>query len=118
MVCPKFDIYVLLKLFFKLILTYFNLIHCFAVDVQNIFVNKGGTVVLQCPTCKGDYLWVRGVKVTIIHNGEDDVADHIRIPSMKCNDLEVSNITQADEGSYDCLCENGIDAYKLNITGK
>jgi predicted Rdx family selenoprotein len=108
--------------FFKLIWTYFNLIHFYAVDVQNVFVNEGGTVVLQC-TCQGDFQWVRGVKkpkTGIIENGKakDYVADHIRIPSMKCHDLEVSNITQTDEQHYKCLCENGTYVYKLNISGK
>ena len=109
--------------FFKLILTCFNLIHFYAAAVHNVFVNKGGAVVLEC-TCKRESQWVRispqGVYITIIENGKakDDVADHIRIPSMQCNDLEVSNITQTDEGRYKCLCEQENYVYKLNISGK
>jgi hypothetical protein len=108
--------------FFNLILTCFNLIHFFAAAVQHVFVNKGGTVVLEC-TCKGKFQWVRispqGGYITIIENGKakDDIGDHFRIPSMQCHDLEVSNITQT-EGSYKCLWEQEIYMYKLNISGK
>jgi len=53
----------------------------------------------------------------IIQTGKakDDVEDHFRNPSMQCNDLEVSNITQTEEEHYKCLCENEIYIYKLNI---
>jgi hypothetical protein len=70
------------------------------------------------------FKWYRspphGVLTLIINNGraEDDVRDHIRIPSMQCNDLEVSNITQTDEGHYQCVCESGNYVYKLKISGK
>ena len=66
-------------------------------------------------------MWVRGplhgIATLIIENGKakDDVEDHFRNPSMQCNDLEVSNITQTEEGYYQCLCENEKSIYKLNI---
>ena len=70
------------------------------------------------------FKWYRypphGVLTLIRKNGraEDDVRDHIRIPSMQCSDLEVSNITQTDEEHYQCVCENGNYLYKLKISGK
>jgi len=104
---------------------YFKLLYFYTVDVQNIIVNKGGTAVLKC-TCEEEsrWAWVRrtpqGTYITIIENGtaKNDVGDHIRIPSMQCYDLEVSNITQTDEGQYKFLCGDKNYLYKLNIKGK